>query len=94
MRADACKNLTIRVSTELRSLCPSPYVRHMSNGIPPKFKELPEECTCLGEGPTPVRIVPAVGAMPKLVTYQCPACGHTETIEVRPTAFRFSSKIS
>lgn len=46
-----------------------------------KFHELPEDCSCLGEGPAPVSRVPRLGAMPELVTYQCPACGHVETIE-------------
>lgn len=47
----------------------------------PKFRELPDDCTCLGEGLAPVRRVPRVGAMPELITYQCPVCGHVETIE-------------
>jgi hypothetical protein len=38
----------------------------------PKFRELPDDCTCLGEGPAPVRRVPRFGAMPELITYQCP----------------------
>ena len=46
-----------------------------------KFQNLPEDCTCLGEGLAPVGSVPRVGALPELVTYQCPACGHVETIE-------------
>jgi rubredoxin len=50
----------------------------------PKFHELPEDCTCLGEGLAPVKRVPRVGAMPELVTYQCPACGHVETLETQP----------
>ena len=50
----------------------------------PKFRELPEDCTCLGEGPAPVGRVPRFGAMPELVTYECPACGHVETIEIQP----------
>jgi len=25
--------------------------------------------------------VPGIGAIPELVTYQCPACGHVETLE-------------
>ena len=29
--------------------------------------------------------VPRVGAMPELITYQCPACGHVETIEKQPS---------
>jgi rubredoxin len=49
-----------------------------------KFQNLPEDCSCLGEGLTPVSRVPRVGAMPELVTYQCPACGHVETIENLP----------
>jgi rubredoxin len=53
---------------------------------PPKFRELPDDCTCLGEGPAPVSRVPRFGAMPELITYQCPACGHVETIEVQPTS--------
>jgi hypothetical protein len=32
----------------------------------------------------PVGNVPGVGALPELVTYQCPACGHVETIELPP----------
>jgi len=48
----------------------------------PKFRELPDDCTCLGEGPAPVSRVPRLGAMLELVTYQCPACGHVETIEI------------
>ena len=50
-------------------------------GMAIKFHNLPEDCSCLGEGPVPVRRVPRLGAMPELVTYQCPACGHVETIE-------------
>ena len=50
----------------------------------PKFHDLPEDCTCLGEGPAPVSRVPRVGAMLELVTYQCPACGHVETVEEQP----------
>ncbi|HTT47577.1 MAG TPA: hypothetical protein VMG39_06175 [Pseudolabrys sp.] len=46
-----------------------------------KFQNLPEDCACLGEGPVAVGRVPRLGAMPELVTYQCPACGHVETIE-------------
>jgi len=49
-----------------------------------KFNHLPEDCTCLGEGLSPVSRVPRVGAMPELVTYQCPSCGHVETIENLP----------
>ena len=49
-----------------------------------KFHELPEDCSCLGEGPAPVSRVPRLGAMPELITYQCPACGHVETIENEP----------
>ena len=49
-----------------------------------KFKNLPEECSCLGEGPVRVGTVPSVGALPELVTYQCPVCGHVETIEKQP----------
>ena len=48
------------------------------------FRELPDDCTCDGEGLTPVSSVPRVGAMPELVTYQCPACGHVETVEKQP----------
>jgi hypothetical protein len=44
--------------------------------------------TCLGEGPTPVSRVPRVGAMPELITYQCPACGHVETIEKQPNTLK------
>jgi rubredoxin len=50
----------------------------------PKFRELPDDCSCLGEGPAPVRSVPRFGAMPELITYQCPACGHVETVETQP----------
>ena len=50
----------------------------------PKFHELLDDCTCLGEGLAPVKRVPRVGAMPELVTYQCPACGHVETLETQP----------
>ena len=50
-----------------------------------KFQNLPEDCTCLGEGLAPVNRVPRVGALPELVTYQCPACGHVETIEKQPS---------
>ncbi len=49
-----------------------------------RFQDLPEDCTCLGEGPAPISRVPRLGAMPELVTYQCPACGHVETIEQPP----------
>ncbi len=52
----------------------------------PKFRELPDECTCLGEGPMPSNRLPRVGAMPELVTYQCPACGHVVTIEQQENA--------
>ncbi len=47
----------------------------------PKFQELPENCTCGGEGLAAVSRVPGIGAIPELVTYQCPACGHVETLE-------------
>jgi rubredoxin len=50
----------------------------------PKFRELPDDCTCLGEGPVPVSRVPSLGAMRELITYQCPACGHIETLEKQP----------
>jgi hypothetical protein len=53
-------------------------------GMVVKFLNLPEDCTCLGEGPAPVSRVPRVGAMSELITYQCPACGHVETIETQP----------
>jgi hypothetical protein len=49
-----------------------------------KFQNLPEDCTCGGEGLAPVSAVPRVGALPELITYQCPACGHVETIEMPP----------
>jgi hypothetical protein len=49
----------------------------------PVFQNLPDDCTCLGEGPAPVSTIPRVGAMPELVTYHCPACGHVETLEIR-----------
>lgn len=54
------------------------------SGDLPRFQELPDDCTCLGEGPAPVSRVPRVGAMPELITYRCPACGHVETIEQQP----------
>ena len=44
----------------------------------PKFRDLPYDCSCGGEGMAPV---PGIGAIPELVTYQCPACGHVETLE-------------
>ena len=50
----------------------------------PKFRDLPDDCTCLGEGPAPVSSMPRFGGMLELVTYQCPACGHVETIETQP----------
>jgi rubredoxin len=46
-----------------------------------KFQELPDDCTCNGEGLTAVSSVPRVGGLPELVTYECPACGHVETVE-------------
>ena len=46
-----------------------------------RFHHLPEDCSCLGEGLAPISSVPRVGAMPELVTYKCPVCGHVETIE-------------
>jgi hypothetical protein len=48
------------------------------------FQQLPPDCTCEGEGLAPVSRIPRVGAMPELVTYRCPACGHVETLEVAP----------
>ena len=63
--------------------CIAPYHSCMCRESP-KFRELPDDCTCLGEGPAPVGRVPRFGAMPELVTYQCPACGHVETIEIQP----------
>ena len=48
------------------------------------FRDLPEDCTCNGEGPAPVGRVPRVGAMAELVTYRCETCGHVETIEAPP----------
>jgi len=32
----------------------------------------------------PVSRVPRLGAMRELITYQCPACGHIETLEKPP----------
>ena len=49
----------------------------------PKFRDLPDDCTCLGEGPAPVSRVPRFGGMLELITYECPACGHVETIETQ-----------
>ena len=46
-----------------------------------KFQELPDDCTCNGEGLAPVSSVPRVGGLPELVTYECPVCGHVETVE-------------
>ena len=46
-----------------------------------KFQELPEDCTCNGEGLAPVNSVPRVGGLPELVTYECLVCGHVETVE-------------
>ena len=51
---------------------------------PDLFRDLPEDCTCDGEGLAPVSRVPRVGAMPELVTYRCEACGHVETVEAQP----------
>jgi rubredoxin len=51
-----------------------------------KFQNLPEDCTCGGEGLAPVASVPRFGSLPELVTYQCPACGHVETVETKPPA--------
>lgn len=48
------------------------------------FQQLPADCKCEGEGLAPVSRIPRVGAMPELVTYRCPACGHVETVEVAP----------
>ena len=50
-----------------------------------RFQNLPEDCSCQGEGLVPVGNVPRVGPLPELVTYQCPACGHVETIEKQPS---------
>jgi hypothetical protein len=47
----------------------------------PKFRDLPRDCGCGGEGMAPVNRVPGIGAIPELVTYQCPACRHVETLE-------------
>ena len=47
----------------------------------PKFRDLPYDCSCGGEGMAPVSRVPGIGAIPELITYQCPACGHVETLE-------------
>jgi hypothetical protein len=58
--------------------------RRQFGGMAVKFNDLPEDCSCLGEGPAPVSRVPRLGAMPELVTYQCAACGHVETIESQP----------
>ncbi len=49
-----------------------------------KFQELPDDCTCDGEGPAPVSSVPRIGGLPELVTYECPVCGHVETVEKHP----------
>lgn len=48
------------------------------------FQELPDDCTCNGEGLAPVGSVPRIGGLPELVTYECPVCGHVETIEKHP----------
>ena len=53
--------------------------------MPVTFEHLPHDCSCGGEGLIPVGTVPRVGTLPELVTYQCPVCGHVETIEQHPT---------
>ena len=58
--------------------------RNLFGMKPNSFPDLPEDCTCGGEGLAPVSSVPRVGAMPELITYQCAACGHVETIEAQP----------
>ena len=58
--------------------------RNLFGMKPNSFPDLPEDCSCGGEGLAPVRSVPRVGAMPELITYQCAACGHVETIEAQP----------
>jgi rubredoxin len=94
MRANArrvvSKSGLLRSFPELRAL--SDALSSGMNSGHPKFHDLPDDCSCLGEGPAPVSRVPRVGAMPELITYQCPACGHVETIEEtqrRPAAGRF-----
>jgi len=49
-----------------------------------KFQELPDDCTCDGEGLAPVSSVPRIGGFPEPVTYECPVCGHVETVEKHP----------
>jgi hypothetical protein len=61
------------------------HYRHFG-GMSVKFHNLPKECSCRGEGLVPVGNVPRVGTLPELVTYQCPACGHVETVEQQPSA--------
>lgn len=51
-----------------------------------KFQNLPADCTCGGEALAPVGNVPRVGSLLELITYQCPACGHVETVEKQPPA--------
>jgi len=58
----------------------------MLGGMAIKFQNLPEDCTCGGGALAPVGTVPRVGSLPELVTYQCPACGHVETVEIQPPA--------
>jgi len=40
--------------------------------------------TCNGEGLAPVSSVSRFGGLPELVTYECPVCGHVETVEIHP----------
>jgi hypothetical protein len=77
-----------RVVSKSRLLRSFPELQALSDALSsgmgsghPKFHNQPEDCTCLGEGPVPVSSIPRVGAMPELITYQCPVCGYVETIE-------------
>ena len=63
--------------------CLRPYPLGMSRSLT-KFQELPDDCTCNGEGLAPVSSVPRIGGLPELVTYECPVCGHVETVEKHP----------
>ena len=73
--------LPLRKFPELPGLLRTIIFRGMK---PDLFRDLPEDCTCDGEGLAPVSRVPRVGAMPELVTYRCEACGHVETVEAQP----------
>ncbi len=46
--------------------CLRPYPLRMSRSLT-KFQELPDDCTCNGEGLAPVSSVPRVGGLPELV---------------------------